>query len=200
MFYSLTGQLIHTDAACAVIECGGVGFKCFVSLCTLKRLPKTGSTVTLYTYLNVREDALDLFGFYDTAELDMFKLVTSVSGVGPKVAMSILSEFTPDKLCLLIATGDSKSITRAQGVGPKVAQRITLELKDKVGGLEAGSGEDVVVAGAVSASKNAADAVEALVSLGFTQGEAALAVGKLDSELPVEELIRQALKSLGSRL
>lgn len=199
MFYSLTGQLTYTDTGFAVVDCGGVGFKCAVSLNTLGRLPKLGSAVTLYTHLNVREDALDLFGFYDMAELDMFKLVTSVSGVGPKVAMSILSDFTPDKLCLLIASGDAKSITRAQGVGPKVAQRIVLELKDKVGATFAAESEEVAAVTAAGASQNAADAVEALVSLGFTQGEAALAVGRLDSTLPVEELIRQALKALGSR-
>lgn len=199
MFYSLTGQLTYTDTSFAVVDCGGVGFKCAVSLNTLKRLPKLGSTVTLYTHLNVREDALDLFGFYDMAELDMFKMVTSVSGVGPKVAMSILSDFTPDKLCLLIASGDAKSITRAQGVGPKVAQRITLELKDKVGATFAADNEEVAAVTAAGASQNAADAVEALVSLGFTQGEASLAVGRLDGTLPVEELIRLALKALGNR-
>jgi Holliday junction DNA helicase RuvA len=199
MFYSLSGKLIYTDTSAAVIECGGVGFKCFVSLYTLKKLPQIGSQVTVYTHLNVREDALDLFGFYDSAELELFKLITSVSGVGPKVALSILSEFDPDKLALAIAGGDSKSITRANGVGAKLAQRIVLELKDKVGGMGLGDSEEIAAVGTASASRNSAEAVEALVSLGYSQSEASLAVGRLDSSLPVEQLIKQALKNMGGR-
>ena len=197
MFYSLTGKLIYTDPQTAVVECGGVGFKCAVSLRTLQGLPALGAQVTLYTHLNVREDALDLFGFLSAEELDLFRMVTSVSGVGPKVALAILSEFTPDALCLFIASGDSKSITRAAGVGAKLAQRIVLELKDKVGTFAPESaGADVLAAGQASASANASEAVEALVALGYAQGEAALAVGRLDSGLSVEELIKGALKTL----
>lgn len=199
MFYSLSGKLIYTDTSTAVVECGGVGFKCSVSLYTLQKLPQIGAQVTLYTHLNVREDALDLFGFCDSTELDLFKLITSVSGVGPKAALSILSEFNPDGLALAIASGDSKSLTRANGVGAKIAQRIVLELKDKVGGMGMGDSGDVSAVGSVSASRNASEAVEALVSLGYSQSEAALAVGRLDSSMTVEELIRDALKSMGGR-
>ena len=135
MFYSLSGKLIVKSGSTAVVECGGVGFTCGVTLQTLQRLPQIGEPVTLYTHLSVREDALDLFGFADPAELDFFRLLIGVSGIGPKVALAVLSQLPPDRLALCIATGDAKSITRAQGVGPKVAQRIVMELKDKVGKL-----------------------------------------------------------------
>lgn len=196
MIHSLRGKLIYTDTSTAVVECGGVGFKCNTSLNTLRRLAAVGNDVFLLTYMNVREDAIDLFGFYDQSELEMFKLITSVSGVGPKLALSILSEFEPDKLTLFIASGDSKSITRASGVGAKLAQRIVLELKDKIGAASfTGSDE---VAAVASSAKNASvnEAVEALVSLGYSQSEAALALSKLDAALPVETLIKEGLKAL----
>lgn len=196
MIHSLRGKLIYTDTSTAVVECGGVGFKCNTSLNTLRQLASVGNDVFLLTYMNVREDAIDLFGFYDQSELEMFKLITSVSGVGPKLALSILSEFEPDKLTLFIASGDSKSITRASGVGAKLAQRIVLELKDKIGAASfTGSDE---VAAVASSAKNASvnEAVEALVSLGYSQSEAALALSKLDAALPVETLIKEGLKAL----
>ena len=196
MIHSLRGKLIYTDTSTAVVECGGVGFKCNTSLNTLRRLASVGNDVFLLTYMNVREDAIDLFGFFDQSELEMFKLITSVSGVGPKLALSILSEFEPDKLTLFIASGDSKSITRASGVGAKLAQRIVLELKDKIGAASfTGSDE---VAAVASSAKNASvnEAVEALVSLGYSQSEAALALSKLDAALPVETLIKEGLKAL----
>ena len=196
MIHSLNGKLTYSDAATAVVECGGVGFLCNISYTTAQRLPKTGQPVFLLTHMNVREDALDLFGFIDESELAMFRLITQVSGVGPKVALAILSEFTPDKLSIAIASGDHKSITRANGVGPKLAQRIALELRDKVGGIASDNAADVAAAGAVSASSNASDAVMALVALGYSQGEASLAVGRLDSSLPTEMLIKQALRAL----
>ena len=121
MIYSVRGPLISCDMTSAVVECGGVGMKCFVSMNTRKKLAPIGTEVMLFTHLNVREDAMDLFGFIDPDELEMFRLITSVSGVGPKVALSILSEFEPSQLSLYIASGDSKSITRASGVGAKLA-------------------------------------------------------------------------------
>lgn len=194
--------MIVKSGSTAVVECGGVGFTCGVTLQTLQRLPQIGEPVTLYTHLSVREDALDLFGFADPAELDFFRLLIGVSGIGPKVALAVLSQLPPDRLALCIATGDAKSITRAQGVGPKVAQRIVMELKDKVGSFAADgvSQEDLTAAGVVSASSNASDAVEALVALGYPQSEASLAVGRLDSALPVEQLVRDALKGLARNL
>ena len=196
MFYSITGTLVYSDLSSVAIDCNGVAFRCNVSMNTLQHMPQRNSKVTVYTYLNVREDALDLFGFYSADELDMFKLITSVSGVGPKNALAILSEFEPDNLRIIIASGDAKSLTRASGVGTKLAQRIILELKDKVGSIGGNVEAEIASVGAVSASKNAADAVAALVSLGYSQSEASLAVGRLDSQLSVEELIRLALKSM----
>ena len=200
MFYSLTGKLIHTEPGMAVLDVGGVAFKCFTSMSTLRGLPRLNETATLYTHLNVREDALDLFGFLTQGELNCFKLLTGISGVGPKVGIAILSEMTPETVALAAAAGDSKRFTKANGVGPKLAQRIVLELKDKVKSFSAsGLSMEDVTAGGPSASGNAAQAVEALVTLGYSPSDAAAAVGKLDSALPPEELIRLALKSFASR-
>ena len=199
MLYSLTGKLAHTEPGLAVIDVGGVAFKCFTSMGTLRALPRLGEKATLFTYLNVREDALDLFGFATQGELNCFKLLTAISGVGPKVGMAILSELTPEDVALAAAAGDAKRFTKASGVGQKLAQRIVLELKDKVKDL---SGAAPVTGmpepGGPSASGNASQAVEALVTLGYSASEAAAVVGKLDSALPPEELIRLALKSFGS--
>lgn len=202
MFYSLTGRLVHMEPGMLAVECGGVAFKCSTSMHTQKNMPRIGETATVYTHLNVREDALDLFGFSSKNELNCFKLLTGISGVGPKVALAILSEMTPEGVAMAAASGDSKSFTRANGVGPKLAQRIVLELKDKVKKMAVSGGEMQLSgadAGVVSASKNAEQAVQALAVLGYTQSEAAQAVAKLDSSLPTEELIRLALKGMASR-
>lgn len=201
MFYSLTGNIIYSDLNSVAVECSGVGFKCFTTMNTLRKIGGNGDKVTLYTHLNVREDALDLFGFADTYELDFFKLLISVSGVGPKAALAILSELDPDKLALCIASGDSKAITKAQGVGPKLAQRVVLELKDKVKGIahEDNGVYDLAAAEAATSSAAGSEAVSALMVLGYTQSEAATAVGKLDQSLSVEEMIKQALKLLAGR-
>ena len=181
MYYSVRGDLIHADPKMAVIECGGVGYKCHITMNTARQLPPVGQEAMLYTVLNVREDALELFGFASQGELTCFKQLTAVSGV---------------------AAGDFKSLTKAQGVGAKLAQRIVLEMKDKVGALAPSGGMELPeagVPGGVSAAGNAAEAAAALTVLGFTPGEAAAAVGRLDSALPVETLVREALKTLGKR-
>lgn len=200
MFYSLTGKVAHLEPGMAVIECGGVGFQCGTSLFTQRSL-HPGETATLFTHLNVREDALDLFGFASLAELNCFRLLIAISGVGPKVALAILSEMGPEQVALSAAAGDSKRFTRANGVGPKLAQRIVMELKDKVKGLSfggtAGMDGDETVPGGYSASGSAAQAVEALATLGYSPSEAAAVVGRLDSSLPPEELIRLALREFG---
>ena len=196
MIYSVRGPLISCDMTSAVVECGGVGMKCFVSMNTRKKLAPIGTEVMLFTHLNVREDAMDLFGFIDPDELEMFRLITSVSGFGPKVALSILSEFEPSQLSLYIASGDSKSITRASGVGAKLAQRIVLELKDKLGATSFADSQEVSAAVNVSSSSNASEAVQALVALGYSQSESSLAVGKLDATQSVEFLIKEGLKLL----
>lgn len=201
MFYSLTGKLVHMEPGMLAVECGGVAFKCFTSMHTQKNMPRIGEVTTVYTHLNVREDALDLFGFASKSEMNCFKMLTGISGVGPKVALAILSEMTPEGVAMAAASGDSKSFTRANGVGPKLAQRIVLELKDKVKKMAVSGGELSLAAdvGVVSASQNAEQAVQALAVLGYTQSEAAQAVAKLDSSLPTEELIRLALKGMASR-
>jgi Holliday junction DNA helicase RuvA len=193
MIYSLNGIVRHVEPGFAVIDCGGVGFKCLTTANTLRKLPKMGEKVLLYTYLNVREDALDLFGFADERELGCFKLLISVSGVGPKAALSILSESTPEKFALYVASGDSKALTRAPGIGAKIAQRIILELKDKVSGEQAALGFSDIPA---SASGNVEEAVSALTMLGYSRSEASLAAAKVDGSLSVEDIIRQALRLL----
>ena len=198
MFYCLTGKIIRTDANAVVLDCGGVGFFLNTTLTTSSKVGSKGNTATLYTHLSVKEDALDLYGFIDEAELDFFRLLISVTGVGPKAALSILSLLTPDKLAMCIASGDSKTITKAPGIGPKIAQRIVLELKDKMKSAMPVFASDSFVqeVAAVSSSSNTSQAVEALAALGYAQNEAAVAVSKLDASLSTEELIKKALKAL----
>lgn len=196
MIYSLSGILAHQEPGVAVIECGGVGFKCFTSLNTQRTLPQIGEKAKLYTALNVREDALDLFGFATQSELSCFKMLTGVSGVGPKVGIAILSQLTPEQVAAAVATGDSKALTRASGVGPKLAQRIALELRDRVRNLRTSTGSPTAPAGAVSAASHADAAVEALSVLGYSPTDAASVIAKFDSALPVEELIRLSLRAM----
>ena len=202
MIYSVSGTLVHLEPGVAVVECGGVGFKCLTSMNTQRKLPNIGGQVKLYTKLNVREDAMDLFGFATLAELSCFTMLTAVSGVGPRVGLAIPSELAPEQVALAVASGDSKALTRASGVGAKLAQRIALELKDKVKkmGVAADGGSPVSPAGVMSAAGNAANAVSALAVLGYTPSEAASVVAKFDSSLPTEELIRLSLREMGSKL
>ncbi len=195
MIASVRGKLIASDAQSLVVECGGVGMRCFTTLKTIAACPKLGSEIFLYTYLSVREDALDLYGFSSESELACFKLITSVNGVGSKIGIAILSEFTPEQVSLFIASADAKSLSKASGVGQKLANRIILELKDKVGSAGA---EMPNISGVTAAvvHTNSKDAIEALISLGFTRSEASLAVGKFDPQLDTEVLIREALKTL----
>jgi Holliday junction DNA helicase RuvA len=200
MLYSVKGELLHVEPKMAVVCCGGVGFRLQITMNTARQLPSIGSEAMLYTMMNVREDAIELFGFASQEELVSFKQLTSISGVGPKVGLSILSELSPEKVALAVAAGDYKALTKAAGVGPKLAQRIVLELKDKVQALSTSAGGfEMPTGGVVSAAGNAAQAVDALTVLGFTAGEASAAVGKLDSALPVETLVRDALKMLARR-
>jgi Holliday junction DNA helicase RuvA len=201
MLYSLNGKLTATDVNFIVVECGGVGFKCFTTLNTVREIGRLGDTVTVYTHLAVREDALDLYGFASLTELDAFKLLITVSGIGPKAAAAILSELTPDRLAICIASGDVKAITAAQGIGKKTAERVVLELKDKMGGISLdGVAQAVSSASSVSDSSDAAEAVQALVALGFSQSDAAVAVGAMDKSLSVDEMIRLGLKQLSRNL
>lgn len=199
MIASLNGKLIYTDSSCAVVECGGVGLKCLVTSNTLSKLPSLGQDVFLNTYMSVKEDSITLFGFLNVEELEMFKMLTSVSGIGPKTALAILSEFTPDRITLLIISGDAKGLSTVSGLGPKSAQRIILELKDKFGkatDLRGGNLAAPVQGGEMS---NIKEAVAALVSLGFSNSEAFSAVSTLDGSLDTQQLIKLALKQLSKR-
>lgn len=200
MIYNVRGTLTYTDINYAVVECGGVGFKCFVSMTTLKELPSLGKEANLYTYLAVREDAMDLFGFATQQELDAFKLLITVSGVGPKAAMAVLSVLPPDRLSIAVSSGDVKSIQSAQGVGKKTAERIVLELKDKMLGIAPSNAAAVQGIQAVASNSDAQEAVEVLVSLGFNQSDAATVVGAMDKGLSVDDMIRKGLKQLSSQL
>ncbi len=200
MLYSVRGKLIHMEANLAVVECAGVGYALKTTANTMSRQPEMGGETMLYTHLYVREDAVELFGFATLSELNCFQMLISVSGVGPKAALSILSNVTPEQFALCVATGDSKVFTASKGIGLKTAQRIVLELKDKItkeqleGGVAA---SNPVLAGGVSSGKgNLSEAVSALVVLGYSQQQAARAVTAFDAALPVEELIKLALKAL----
>lgn len=194
MIYSVRGKLIHTENSAVVVECGGVGYLCQTTMNTLKTL-KLNSEVTLYTYLNVREDAVDLFGFATQNELATFKTLISVSGVGPKAGLSVLSELTAEQVAMAIATDDIKTITRAQGIGKKIAQRIILELKDKLAKSEQTQSGNVQMP--QTAGGNVAKAIEALGVLGYTPADVSPVLANFDAGLPVEQLIAMTLKQMG---
>lgn len=202
MIYSVNGTLLAKESAMAVIECGGVGYACRTTFTTLSQIGSVGEKTFLYTAMSVREDAVELCGFATKQELQCFQLLISVSGVGPKAALSILSDLTPDQFLLTVAAGDSKKLTRAKGIGAKSAQRIVMELKDKIAGESVGllAGAESFSAMSVSgAGANVAEAIEALVTLGYSQSEVAPIVAKLDSALSSSELIRQTLQEFGKK-
>ncbi len=196
MIDSLNGILVHKDVNAAVIECSGVGFRCNTTLSTMSRLPAVGEKLKLFTHLNVREDGMELFGFLSREELKCFRQLTSVSGVGPKVGLAILSEISPERIALAVVSGDVKAITKAPGVGPKLAQRIILELKDKMKTQDAVKGMSQAPAESFQMEGSIGEAIGALIVLGYSQVEAASAVAKQDPSLPVEKLIPAALKYL----
>ena len=194
MIYSLQGELTHWEQGLAVVECGGVGYACRTTMNTLAKI-RDHEKVKLFTYLHVTEGGIDLFGFADNSELLSFKQLISVSGVGPKAALSILSDITPSKLALCIATGDSKTLTKSQGIGAKIAQRIVLELKDKVAKEQKLSSAELV--SAPNTEENAvSEAMLALQTLGFSPIQCASALNGADPNSPVEDLIKFGLKNL----
>ncbi len=198
MYYYISGKLIFARLSTAVIDAGGVGYKMTISATTLGKLAgKEGQNALLYTHLSIREDAHELFGFYSEEEKNTFQLLTSVSGIGPKAAMAILSIMTPEKLAIAVTTGDAKAIAKAQGVGAKSAARVVLELKDKLTVDASAAIEDegdLFTASAVS--NNLADAEAALMVLGYTKQEATHALKGLDPKKDAETLIREGLKKL----
>ncbi len=194
MIYSLRGNLTAMEQGLAVVECNGVGYACRTTANTLARI-RDKNEVILYTYMHITENSLDLFGFADTSELTCFKQLISVSGVGPKAALSILSDITPSGLALCIATGDSKTLTKSPGIGAKIAQRIVLELKDKIAKEQHISSAELASAPAMSAS-NVAEAMNALAVLGFSPQQCSSALSGADENASVEDLIKYALKNL----
>ncbi len=198
MFYSITGTLATTEIAAAVIDVGGVAFYCNISAKTHAKLsPKLGEKVTLFTHLNVKEDALDLYGFISQEELHAYRLLTSVSGVGPKAAMSILSHLTPEQFAVAVGTGDTKSISKAPGVGAKTAARVILELKDKIAKQISAEQDDTTGDTELLPGRdNLSEAMNALLVLGYTRAEATAVLKTLDSTLSLEDMITAALKKL----
>ena len=200
MIYSVRGKLTHKEPFLAVVECAGVGYACRTTCSTSAQLGETGKEVYLYTYLHVREDNVELFVFYSMQELNCFKMLISVSGVGPKAALSILSDIDAQRFALTVASGDSKVFTKTKGVGPKLAQRIVLELKDKIA-KESITASDIKSSGNIFVPEgdNCAEAVSALMVLGFSQEEVAAAVSKIDTSLDTGEIVKQALKIIGKK-
>ena len=196
MFYYVSGTVAEIGSNLAVIDCGGVGYACATTNYTISRLKK-GERAKLFTYLHVREEIFELFGFSSQQELSSFKMLIGVSGVGPKAALAILSSTTPNNLALSIVTGDEKALTAAPGIGKKIAQRIILELKDKLAKEQTSFSSDgpVPVIAAGGANK-AGEAAAALAVLGYGTPEIAAALKGVDMEQPLEEIIRQALKKM----
>ncbi len=205
MFYYIKVTLAHLEAGVAVVDVGGVGYKLTVSGTTYNAMPPSRSVkeppvVCLYTYLAVREDGIELFGFATEHELASFKLLITVSGVGPKAAMSILSLLTPEQFALAVCTDDKKTISRANGIGPKTAARIILELKDKL--LKetdtSSLGNAVAVAPtSIGGRSKQSEAIDALIVLGYTRAVAMNAIKDIDLErTELEEIIRLSLKKL----
>ena len=199
MFYYVEGTVALLKQGLAVIDCGGVGYACHASQNTIGKL-KIGARARLLTYLNVREDIFELYGFIDEEEQSCFEMMIGVSGVGPKAALSILSVAPPDRLALPIITGDEKMLMQAPGIGKKIAQRIVLELRDKMSKeqLETASSVSPVAMAAASGGVNhTQEAVAALMVLGYSQAEALQAMEGMDAaQMEAEEIIRQCLKKL----
>ena len=202
MIYCLTGKIVKKSMNAVVLSCGGVGYYAPCPASVAGALPGVGKEATIYTVMSVTENDVSLYGFATEQQQACFEMLTAVSGVGPKVGLAILSVMEPDRVALAISAGDHKAFKAASGVGPKLAQRIVLELKDKVakGFVDGISLEDVAGASAdTQASQGSSQAIAALVSLGYSQSEAALAVSKIDAALPVEEIIKLALRSMAGR-
>lgn len=205
MFYYIKGKLVHLEPTFAVVDVGGVGYKLTVSGTTYEAMPPRSVTdppqVTLYTHLAVREDDIELYGFATQAELSSFRMLLTVSGVGPKAALAVLSLLSPEKFALAVCTDDRRTISRANGVGPKTAARIILELKDKMlkenGGAIPDGGTVSAAHAAPAGRGKLSEAVDALIVLGYSRPEALTALKTVDTDrLELEAIIRAALKNL----
>lgn len=205
MFYYIAGKLAHLTPTTAVVDAGGVGYKMTISQNTFETLPRaTGDLLPvtkLYTYMSVREDGVELYGFASEAELSSFKMLLGVSGVGPKAAISILSLLTPEKFALAVCTDDKKTIAKANGIGPKTAARIILELQDKLLKQAPPEQTQATISTAMTSSGTSkgklSEAQDALSVLGYSRSEALSALQGLDvSAMEIEDIIRAALKKL----
>lgn len=194
MYYYIKGTLVQKSDNYIVVDANGVGYMIYTSLNSMQNTGEIGKKITIYTYLHVREDVMDLFGFTTIEEKNMFMQLISVSGVGPKAALSILSVTTPAKFAVAVITNDVKTITKASGVGPKMAQRVILELKDKMKTdeleIDLEDESDNIL------SDNRSEAISALVVLGYSSNDAQKAIKGIDGTLSVEEIIKKALAGL----
>lgn len=205
MFYYISGPLAHLEYGTAVIDAGGVGYRLTISGTTYDSMPPNRSVdtppmVRLYTYMAVREDGVELFGFSTQTELATFKLLISVSGVGPKAAMSILTLLTPEKFALAVCTDDKKTISKANGIGPKTAARVILELKDKLmkenPGVASAASPSLGIGSSSAQRTPLSEAIDALLVLGYSRPEAMAALKDVDPTTDLESMIRLALKKL----
>mgnify|MGYP000351451673 FL=1 len=201
MISYIRGEFVAVEKEKVIIDVGGVGYGIFMPESAMGLLPQIGNEVKLHTYLNVREDAMQLFGFLTRDDLEIFKLLIGVSGIGPKGGLSILSKLTADDLRFAIMSGDSKAISAAPGIGKKTAEKVIIELKDKLDIEEILNPSDSETKSAIkmdgSANEIQSEAVQALVALGYGSTESLKAVNKVNSEnMTVEEVLKQALKNL----
>ncbi len=199
MIYCLTGTLMEKTFDTAVVSCGGVGYLAHIPTQCLGALPAIGEQTTLYTSMHVSENDVSLYGFSDLQSKAMFEMLTSVSGVGPKVGLALLSALQCRQIALALSANDYKTLTAANGVGPKLAQRIVLELKDKVakGAKVPISIEDLNINSSENTGGKNAQAMAALTGLGYTGAQAAQALSDIDDTLPTAEIIRLALQGIG---
>ena len=201
MYYHIEGVLAYKDNSLAVIDCGGVGYRLNISYTTYSRLPEAGKTVKLFAHLVVKEDALDLLGFYDLSEKNAFLMLISISGIGVKVATSVLSALSPERFAFAVASGDYKEIATAHGVSVKTAQKIILELKDKIdkdniAAAKSGARADLSDSSMPAASNVKGDATVALMALGYSRAEAADALKDADLSKSLEDIIKLGLRNL----
>lgn len=207
MIRYLSGMLAEVEETEIVVEVQGIGYAVHVPVSTMELLPDVGEQVKIYTYFSVREDAMQLFGFLNQEDLQMYRLLISVNGIGPKAGLGIMGTLTGEDLRYAVMSEDAKTIAKAPGIGPKTAKKVILELKDKIDleeMLTAGMGEDSAGTDGISRAAGTGnqavvqDAIEALVVLGYPKTDAARAVRsvELSEDLTVEELLKKSLKNL----
>jgi len=199
MFAYIKGTLEYKCSDYLIVEANGIGYKIFTSISTIETAGRVGEQVKIYTYLHVREDIINLYGFLTQEELGMFELLISVSGIGPKAAISVLSSISPSKFGLAVITDDIKTLTKAPGIGNKTAQRIILELKDKIKNEQLSLPDGITGGENVPEKSNSiiSEAVSALMVLGYSGAEASRAVSAVYSDnMDLETIVKQSLKKM----